>query len=99
MATIVLVMKRSEIILKNQLCSTLPSKLCKLCAIHDIIAGERNIAAIKAEMLHTLEPLHVEYVEILNRDFDTIETIEIGNSIILVCAKVGTTRLIDNLWI
>ena len=51
-------------------------------ATHSIIAGERDIAVIKAEMLHTLTPLHVEYVEILNRDFDTIETIEIGNSII-----------------
>jgi pantoate--beta-alanine ligase len=68
-------------------------------ATHAVIAGERDIATIKAEMLQTLKPLHVEYVEILNRDFDTIETIEIGNSIILVCAKVGTTRLIDNLWI
>jgi len=68
-------------------------------ATHALIAGERDIATIKAEMLHTMSPLHVEYVEILNRDFDTISTIEIGNSIILVCAKVGTTRLIDNLWI
>jgi pantoate--beta-alanine ligase len=68
-------------------------------ATHAVISGERDIAKIKTEMLHTLKPLHVEYVEILNRDFDTISTIEIGNSIILVCAKVGTTRLIDNLWI
>jgi len=68
-------------------------------ATRQVIAGERNIALIKTEMLHTLEPLHVEYVEILNRDFDTMENVEIGNSIILVCAKVGTTRLIDNLWI
>ena len=68
-------------------------------ATHAIIGGERDIATIKAEMLQTLLPLHVEYVEILNRDFDTIKTIEISNSIILVCAKVGTTRLIDNLWI
>ena len=34
MATTVLVIKISETILKNQLCSMLPSKLCKLCAIH-----------------------------------------------------------------
>ena len=68
-------------------------------ATHAVIAGKRDIAIIKAEMFHTLSPLDVEYVEILNRDFDTIETIEIGNTIILVCAKVGTTRLIDNLWI
>lgn len=68
-------------------------------ATRQVISGERDIASIKAEMFHTLSALHVEYVEILNRDFDTIKSVEIGNSIILVCAKVGTTRLIDNLWI
>lgn len=74
------------------------SKSLKM-ATRAIIAGTRDIATIKHEMLLTLEPLHVEYVEILRRDFDTIETIDLGNTIILVCAKVGTTRLIDNLWI
>jgi len=64
-----------------------------------LIQGKRSIEAIQAEMLNTLTPLHVEYVEILNRDFDTIPAVEIGNSIILVCARVGETRLIDNLWI
>ncbi|AFL67799.1 pantoate--beta-alanine ligase [Sulfurospirillum barnesii] len=64
-----------------------------------IMAKERDCERIKAEMRTSLKPLHVEYVEILNRDFDTIPTIELGNCIILVCAKVGTTRLIDNLWI
>lgn len=64
-----------------------------------LIAGQRDIGIIKQEMLAILAPLHVEYVEILSRDFDTIPTIELGNTLILVCAKVGTTRLIDNLWI
>ncbi len=68
-------------------------------ATRRIMAGQRDIEVLKTEMLEVLSPLHVEYVEILNRDFDTIPTIEIGHSIILVCAKVGTTRLIDNLWI
>lgn len=64
-----------------------------------LMGKERDCEIIKAEMLEVLSPLHVEYVEILNRDFDTIPSIELGNCIILVCAKVGTTRLIDNLWI
>lgn len=68
-------------------------------ASHAIMGKERDCEKIKAEMRTTLAPLHVEYVEILNRDFDTIPSIELGNCIILVCAKVGTTRLIDNLWI
>ena len=74
------------------------SKSLKI-ATRCVMAGGREVAPIKAEMLSTMSALHVEYVEILNRDFDTISSIEIGNSIILVCAKVGTTRLIDNLWI
>ncbi|MDD2383935.1 MAG: pantoate--beta-alanine ligase [Sulfurospirillaceae bacterium] len=68
-------------------------------ATQKIIAGQRDVSALKTVMYEALQPLHVEYVEIVNRDFDTISTIEIGNSIILVCAKVGTTRLIDNLWV
>jgi len=68
-------------------------------ATRQIMAGERAVEPIKTEMHSTLKGLHVEYVEILNRDFDTISHIEIGNTLILVCAKVGTTRLIDNLWI
>ena len=76
-------------------------KLCESLKVATrlLIKGERHIPNIQAEMLKALAPLHVEYVEILNRDFDTITTLEIGNAIILVCAKVGTTRLIDNLWV
>jgi len=35
----------------------------------------------------------------VDRDFDAISKIEIGDSIILVAAYVGQTRLIDNIWI
>ncbi len=68
-------------------------------ATRQVMAGERAVEPIKTEMHTVLKSLHVEYVEILNRDFDTISHIEIGHTLILVCAKVGTTRLIDNLWI
>lgn len=51
------------------------------------------------KMRETLEPLEVSYVEILNRDFEFVRHVEIGNSVILVEAKVGTTRLLDNLWL
>lgn len=76
-------------------------KLCESlkCATYLVMKGERDISVIQAAMLQALKPLHVEYAVILNRDFDTIPTLHIGHSIILVCAKVGTTRLIDNLWI
>lgn len=62
----------------------------------------KNILATK-EILHamkeTLKPLEISYVAIVNRDFEYIEKVEIGNSIILVEAKVGTTRLLDNIWL
>ena len=53
---------------------------------------------IKA-MREVLSPLEIFYVEILNRNFEKLATVEIGNSIILVEAKVSTTRLIDNVWL
>ncbi len=51
------------------------------------------------QMREILEPLEVVYVEILSREFEIIKQVEIGNSIILVEVKVGTTRLLDNIWL
>jgi len=64
-----------------------------------IMQNEFDVHSIKKAMLEVLQEVEVEYVAVVNRDFQVIENIEIGNSIILVAAKVGTTRLIDNLWI
>jgi len=50
-------------------------------------------------MRETLYPLEVIYVEILNRDFEKLEQVEIGNSIVLVEAISGETRLLDNIWL
>jgi pantoate--beta-alanine ligase len=41
----------------------------------------------------------IEYVAIVDREFKALERVEIGNTIILVAAWVGKTRLIDNIWI
>ena len=65
-----------------------------------VMAGERNVALIKKEMLKVLaETDEVEYVAIVDREFNVLEEVEIGNTIILVAAWVGKPRLIDNLWI
>ena len=63
--------------------------------------GEENSARILAEMEAVLLPEvdELEYVAIVDRRFRPLERIQKGNSIVLVAAKVGTTRLIDNLWI
>ena len=63
-------------------------------------AGELNAEVIKKEMLIVLEETDkVEYVAIVDRAFNALDTIEIGNTIILVAAWVGKPRLIDNMWI
>ncbi len=61
--------------------------------------GERECRKIRQDMLDILSPLEIGYVAILNRDFEYIHEIEIGNSIILVEAVVGKTRLLDNIWL
>jgi len=56
--------------------------------------------SIKASMLERLEGVdRIDYVEIVDRSLRALDTIEKGNTIILVAAYVGTTRLIDNLWV
>ena len=49
-------------------------------------------------MLCILEPLEVEYVAVVNRAFESISEVILGDTIVLVAARVGTTRLIDNVW-
>lgn len=54
---------------------------------------------LEAEMLAVLEPLEVEHVAIVSRAFEPLKQVEVGNTIILIEAVVGTTRLLDNVWI
>lgn len=58
-----------------------------------------NVENIIKEMRKVLNPLEIFYVEILNRDFEIIKEVELGNTVILVEAKVGNTRLLDNIWL
>ncbi len=65
-----------------------------------VMAGEINVEAIKKVMLNVLKDVdEVEYVAIVDREFNVLEEVEIGNTVILVAAWVGKPRLIDNLWI
>jgi pantoate--beta-alanine ligase len=64
-----------------------------------VMQGELETVRLQTEMLAVLEPLEVEYAVIVNRAFEPLEQVEIGNTIILVEAVVGTTRLLDNIWI
>ncbi len=74
------------------------SKSLKI-ASQEIMRGELHVEAIKKKMREVLNSLHVEYIEITNREFEQLKIVELKNSIILVAARVGKTRLIDNIWI
>ena len=55
------------------------------------------IGKIKTILNHS--EIDIEYITIVNRDFKTIDIIDIKNTIILIAIKIGKTRLIDNIWI
>jgi pantoate--beta-alanine ligase len=61
--------------------------------------GVLTVDEVKERMTALLEPLEVEHVAIVDRAFNPVKSIEPGNTIILVEAVVGTTRLLDNIWI
>jgi pantoate--beta-alanine ligase len=64
-----------------------------------IIQQQLESREITQAMLAVMESIEVEYVAIVDRDFHALSHVVLGNTIILVAAKVGTTRLIDNLWV
>ena len=64
-----------------------------------VMQGTLDVAAIKKTMLEVLEPLEVDHVAIVTREFKPLKNVEVNNTIILVEALVGKTRLLDNLWI
>ncbi len=68
-------------------------------AAKQIGLGELNSEVLIASMKTIMNNINIEYIAITNRKFEKIDQIELGNSIILVAAQVGTTRLIDNIWI
>ena len=41
----------------------------------------------------------LDYIAIVDRNFDRLEEVIVKESIILIAAWVGGTRLIDNIWV
>ncbi len=61
--------------------------------------GEKVCEKLKKLGLEILETLEVDYLEFCNHKLEPLKTIEPTNTLVLVAAHVGKTRLLDNLWV
>ncbi|GAA7922102.1 pantoate--beta-alanine ligase [Helicobacter pylori] len=61
--------------------------------------GEKACEKLKKLGFEILETLEVDYLEFCNHKLESLKTIEPTNTLILVAARVGKTRLLDNLWV
>ncbi|GAA7355960.1 pantoate--beta-alanine ligase [Helicobacter pylori] len=61
--------------------------------------GEKACEKLKKLGLEILETLEVDYLEFCNHKLESLKTIEPANTLVLVAARVGKTRLLDNLWV
>ena len=59
----------------------------------------KNIEEIKKEMLEILDVDELQYIAFVDREFNAINEIIPNNTIILIAAFIGSTRLIDNIFI
>ena len=64
-----------------------------------ILKGELNSDIIINEMSKILKDTQIQYIQIVSRDFNKIQEVQIKKSIILVAVSIGKTRLLDNIWI
>lgn len=64
-----------------------------------IAKGELDVKKVKDKIYEVMSSLDVEYVAIVDKEFNEIETIELKNTVILVVARFGNTRLLDNIWL
>ncbi len=61
--------------------------------------GEKACEKLKKLGLEILETLEVDYLEFCSHKLEPLKTIELTNTLVLVAARVGKTRLLDNLWV
>ncbi|WRB10463.1 pantoate--beta-alanine ligase [Helicobacter pylori] len=61
--------------------------------------GEKACEKLKKLGLEILETLEVDYLEFCNHKLEPLKIIEPTNTLVLVAARVGKTRLLDNLWV
>ena len=59
----------------------------------------KDTEKLKEEMLKILDVDELQYIAFVDREFNYIKEIKPNNTIILIAAKIGETRLIDNIFI
>ena len=90
---------RNVYLSKNERVEALKISSSLQVAFGMVNGGQIDTKTIEYKMRETLDTLEIFYVAIVNRDFEQIQTVEIGNTIVLVEVKVGSTRLLDNIWL
>ncbi len=64
-----------------------------------IIKNITDAKTIKEQMREVLSQTKIEYIEIVDREFNPLKNVEISNTIILVEVIIADTRLLDNIWL
>lgn len=64
-----------------------------------ISQNERDAKILEQTMQNELSPLKIDYAVVTDRALNSVDTIELGNTLLLIAARVGSVRLIDNLWL
>ena len=64
-----------------------------------ILENENNTKIIVSAMKNILKDQDIEYLAIVDREFNEIPRIQKNNTIILLVVRFGNTRLLDNLWV
>lgn len=64
-----------------------------------IAKEERDVKVIKERIYEVMKTLDVEYVAIVDREFNELTKIELKNTVILIVVRFGNTRLLDNIWL
>lgn len=63
--------------------------------------GEKRSEIIMEKMREILSPSvdTIQYIAVVDRDFEPLDELIENDTIVLVAVKVGSTRLIDNIWL
>ncbi len=71
-----------------------------LQTIKELVAkGEGRTEILLAEAKKYLQEIELDYLEIVDHSLKPLQNLKEKDSLVLIAARVGRTRLIDNLWL